>query len=72
MIWGVYFEDKTGSPVYNWQYVDQLFDFLQSIGMKPFVEVGFMPSALASGNKTIFGGEVMLPRQRIIKNGTTW
>jgi len=51
---GVYFEDKNGNPVYNWQYIDELFDFLRSIDMKPFVEVGFMPSALASGNKTIF------------------
>lgn len=51
---GVYFEDKNGKPIYNWQYIDELFDFLQSIGMKPFVEVGFMPGALASGNKTIF------------------
>lgn len=50
---GAYFEDK-GSPVYNWQYIDELFDFLQSIGMKPFVELGFMPAALASGPQTIF------------------
>ena len=50
---GVYFEDK-GRAVYNWQYIDELFDFLQSIGMKPFVELGFMPSALASGTQTIF------------------
>jgi len=51
---GAYFEDKQGRPVYNWQYVDELFDFLQSIGMKPFVELGFMPAALASGSQTIF------------------
>jgi len=51
---GVYSEDKNGKPVYNWQYIDELFDFLQSIGMKPFVEIGFMPGWLASGNKTIF------------------
>ena len=51
---GVYQEDKQGHSVYNWQYVDELFDFLQSIGMKPFVELGFMPSALASGPQTIF------------------
>lgn len=50
---GVYFEDK-GRPVYNWQYIDELFDFILSIGMKPFVELGFMPSALASGSQTIF------------------
>ncbi len=51
---GVYQEDKQGHSIYNWQYVDELFDFLQSIGMKPFVELGFMPSALASGQHTIF------------------
>jgi xylan 1,4-beta-xylosidase len=51
---GVYQEDKQGHPIYNWQYVDELFDFLQSIGMKPFVELGFMPGALASGPHTIF------------------
>jgi xylan 1,4-beta-xylosidase len=51
---GVYQEDKQGRPIYNWQYVDELFDFLQSIGMKPFVELSFMPGALASGQHTIF------------------
>ncbi|RYE27399.1 MAG: glycoside hydrolase [Sphingobacteriaceae bacterium] len=51
---GVYSEDKTGRSVYNWQYIDELFDFLLRIKMKPFVEIGFMPGALASGNNTIF------------------
>ncbi|WP_207515271.1 GH39 family glycosyl hydrolase [Longitalea luteola] len=50
----VYKEDKNGNPEYNFMYIDVLFDFLQSIGMKPFVELGFMPGALASGNQTIF------------------
>lgn len=51
---GVYREGRNGKPEYNYMYVDVLFDYLQSIGMKPFVELGFMPQALASGNKTIF------------------
>ncbi len=51
---GVYKEDRDGNPQYNYMYIDVLFDYLQSIGMKPFVELGFMPSALASGNRTIF------------------
>ena len=51
---GVYSEDKNGQPIYNWQYIDELFDFMLSIGVKPFVEIGFMPSALASGQNTIF------------------
>lgn len=50
----VYREDKNGKPEYSFMYVDALFDFLHSIGMKPFVELGFMPAALASGNETIF------------------
>ena len=61
---GVYKEDKNGKPEYNYMYIDVLYDFLQSIGMKPFVELGFMPSALASGDKTIFWwrGNVTPPR----------
>lgn len=51
---GVYREDRNGNPEYNYQYVDVLYDYILSIGMKPFVELGFMPWALASGDKTIF------------------
>jgi xylan 1,4-beta-xylosidase len=51
---GVYKEDANGNPVYNWQYIDQLHDFLLSVGLKPFVELGFMPADLASGTKTVF------------------
>lgn len=60
----VYHEDSKGNPEYNYQYVDALYDYIVSIGMKPFVELGFMPSALASGGKTIFWwrGNVTPPR----------
>jgi len=51
---GVYKEDAHGNPMYNWQYIDRLYDFLLSIDVKPFVELSFMPKDLASGNKTIF------------------
>ena len=51
---GVYREDNKGNPEYNWQYIDELFDFLLSIDVKPFVELSFMPNALASENKTVF------------------
>jgi xylan 1,4-beta-xylosidase len=40
--------------LYSFFNADQIFDFLLSIGMKPFVELSFMPSALASGNTTVF------------------
>jgi len=51
---GVYREDRNGNPEYNFQYIDVLYDYILSIGMKPFVELGFMPEALASGRETIF------------------
>ncbi len=34
--------------------IDSIFDFLLSINMKPFVEIGFMPEAFASGPDTVF------------------
>jgi xylan 1,4-beta-xylosidase len=40
--------------VYNWQYVDELFDSMLASGVRPFVELGFMPTPLASGSATIF------------------
>jgi len=60
----VYREDAKGNPEYNYQYVDALYDYIVSIGMKPFVELGFMPSALASGGQTIFWwrGNVTQPK----------
>ena len=51
---GVYKEDMKGNPIYNFQYIDVLYDYIIEIGMKPFVELGFMPSAMASGQETIF------------------
>ncbi len=68
---GVYREDKQGKPQYNYQYIDELFDFLLSINMKPFVELGFMPNALASGNKTVFWwkGNITPPKDYALWNG---
>ncbi|UII25779.1 hypothetical protein LVD15_21120 [Fulvivirga maritima] len=51
---GVYKEDDKGNPIYNYQYIDVLYDYLLEIGIKPFVELSFMPSAMASGEETIF------------------
>ncbi|AIE83678.1 GH39 family glycosyl hydrolase [Fimbriimonas ginsengisoli] len=50
---GVYREER-GKAVYNWQYIDELYDFLVDLKVRPFVELGFMPGGLASGNNTIF------------------
>ena len=40
---GIYGEDKHGNPVYNFSYVDQIYDGLLATGVKPFVEISFMP-----------------------------
>ena len=45
---GVYSEDKQGNPVYNFTYVDQIYDGLLANGVKPFVELSFMPKQLAA------------------------
>lgn len=49
---GVYDEDATGEPVYNFSYVDQIYDGLLENGVRPFVELGFMPRKLAATNVT--------------------
>ena len=45
---GVYDEDGEGRPIYNWSYVDQIYDGLLENGVRPFVELSFMPRKLAS------------------------
>jgi xylan 1,4-beta-xylosidase len=44
---GVYNEDEHGNPVYDFSYVDQIYDGLLQNGVRPFVEISFMPKKLA-------------------------
>jgi xylan 1,4-beta-xylosidase len=44
---GVYDEDEHGNPIYNFSYVDQIYDGLLNNGARPFVEISFMPKRLA-------------------------
>jgi xylan 1,4-beta-xylosidase len=49
--WGstnVYTEDASGNPVYSWTIVDKIFDAYRDAGVKPLVELGFMPEALST------------------------
>jgi xylan 1,4-beta-xylosidase len=48
---GVYDENSQGQPVYNFSYVDQIYDGLLANGVKPFVELSFMPNKLAAAPK---------------------
>jgi xylan 1,4-beta-xylosidase len=45
---GVYDEDEHGNPVYNFSYVDQIYDGLLHEGVRPVVEISFMPKKLAA------------------------
>ena len=45
---GVYDEDSGGKPAFNFSYVDQIYDGLLENGVRPFVELSFMPKKLAS------------------------
>ncbi len=44
---GVYNEDDRGNPVYNFSYVDEIYDGLLERGVRPLVEISFMPRKLA-------------------------
>src|SRR5688572_16421439 len=49
--WGfteAYKEDKKGKPIYNWTVVDSIVDTYIQRGMKPLMEIGFMPKDLSS------------------------
>jgi xylan 1,4-beta-xylosidase len=45
---GIFDEDSAGKPVYNWSYVDQIYDGLLENGVRPWVEMSFMPRKLAA------------------------
>ncbi len=48
------YREENGQAIVNWQYVDLVYDHWLSIGIRPFVELGFMPYDLASGSETVF------------------
>jgi xylan 1,4-beta-xylosidase len=50
----VYREDEQGRPIYNFQYVDDLYDRMLAKGVKPFVELAFVPKELARVTNTTF------------------
>ncbi|WP_319501894.1 hypothetical protein [uncultured Draconibacterium sp.] len=48
------FEEK-GKTVYNWQYIDDLFDRMLDLNVRPFIELSFFPKSMAAENsKTQF------------------
>ncbi|HEX4155414.1 MAG TPA: beta-xylosidase [Acidobacteriaceae bacterium] len=47
---GVYREDAQGHAIYNWKILDGIFDAYKAAGVKPMVELGFMPQDLAASS----------------------
>jgi xylan 1,4-beta-xylosidase len=48
--WGstnAYTEDAQGNPTYDWTIVDRIFDTYLQRGVRPYVQIGFMPKALS-------------------------
>ena len=45
---------EKGRTVYDWSKIDQLYDDLLARHIKPFIELGFTPKALATSNNSIF------------------
>ena len=50
----IYQVAEDGSAEYNFTYVDRVMDSYRAVGLKPFLELGFMPEKMASGTQTVF------------------
>jgi xylan 1,4-beta-xylosidase len=49
--WGstnAYREDESGKPIYDWTIVDDIFDAYLENGVRPYVQIGFMPKDLST------------------------
>lgn len=53
-IYQEYQEDGVKKAEYNFTYLDRVMDSYMSLGLRPFLELGFMPEKLAKGTQTVF------------------
>lgn len=49
-----YSETREGKAVYSFAHLDEIFDFLKSVGLKPFIQLSFMPRQLAKDSSRYF------------------
>lgn len=53
-IYQEYEKDGVRCAEYNFTYLDRVMDSYLRLGIRPFLELGFMPGKLASGSQTVF------------------
>lgn len=59
----VYSESTTGDPIYNYAYLDKVFDFLLSCNLMPWIQLSYMPEKLAKHpQKRLFNENVSQPK----------
>ncbi|MGN0315208.1 MAG: glycosyl hydrolase [Fusicatenibacter sp.] len=68
-IYQEYEENGMRKAEYNFTYLDRVMDSYRAMGLRPFLELGFMPEKLSSGQQTVFywKGNVTPP-----KSGKAW
>src|SRR6266436_5685871 len=70
---GLYDEDNGGRPVYNFSYIDQIYDGLLQNHVRPFIELSFMPKKLASDPAPFMpsGTSKTFPRLKTVTSGSS-
>lgn len=58
----IYSEDENGKSYYNFAYIDKLLDFFINSKLKPFINIGYMPSQLKSNDYSIHSSNVSYPK----------
>ncbi|MGA2099428.1 MAG: hypothetical protein ABSH39_24380 [Candidatus Acidiferrum sp.] len=46
------YREENGRPIYDWQYIDELYDRMLAIDVRPFVELTFFPKDIAHDEGT--------------------
>ncbi len=66
----IYYENSAGEPIFSFQNLDEVFDFLVDNGITPFPEIGYMPERLAS--KKQYAGYLYRPNVSAPKSVSIW
>ena len=69
---GVY-KEVDGQAVYDFGKVDEVYDTIMALGLRPIVELGYMPRDLAADpSRTVFGYEAIISPPKDFEAGATW